>query len=162
MPLKKQPLNDNEIPIYDEALIYQRGEYWQMRMWLTKEGKYARFSLRTRNRDTAIDKAKKRYHELMAQQLANKTYFSMTTKQGVEEYVKQRQKDMEAGLIVKGRLGTIKTPLKSLVLNPNNLMSSLILANTLARSLSISLSSSSANFFCSTLICSIRFIDCSL
>lgn len=112
MPLKKQPLNDNEIPIYDEALIYQRGEYWQMRMWLTKEKKYARFSLRTRNRDTAIDKAKKRYHELMAQQLANKTYFSMTTKQGVEEYVKQRQKDMEAGLIVKGRLSTIKTHLE--------------------------------------------------
>lgn len=112
MPLKKQPLNDNEISIYDEALIYQRGEYWQMRMWLTKESKYARFSLRTRNRDTAIDKAKKYYHELMAQQLAGKTYFSMTTKQGVEEYVKQRQKDMEAGLIVKGRLGTIKTHLE--------------------------------------------------
>jgi hypothetical protein len=112
MPLKKQPLNDNEIPIYDEALIYQRGEYWQMRMWLTKERKYARFSLRTRNRDTAIDKAKKHYHELMAQQLSGKTYFSMTTKQAVEEYVKQRQKDMEAGLIVKGRLGTIKTHLE--------------------------------------------------
>jgi integrase len=48
----------------------------------------------------------------MAQQLANKTYFSMTTKQGVEEYIKQRQKDMEAGLIVKGRLGTIKTHLE--------------------------------------------------
>lgn len=112
MPLKKQPLNDNEIPIYDEALIYQRGEYWQMRMWLTKERKYARFSLRTRNRDTAIDKAKKHYHELMAQQLSGKTYFSMTTKQGVEEYIKQRTKDMEAGLIVKGRLGTIKTHLE--------------------------------------------------
>ena len=112
MPLKKQPLNDNEIPIYDEALIYQRGEYWQMRMWLTKERKYARFSLRTRNRDTAIDKAKKHYHELMAQQLSGKTYFSMTTKQAVEEYVKQRQKDMEAGLIVKGRLSTIKTHLE--------------------------------------------------
>jgi hypothetical protein len=83
MPLKKQPLNDNEIPIYDEALIYQRGEYWQMRMWLTKERKYARFSLRTRNRDTAIDKAKKHYHELMAQQLSGKTYFSMTTKQAI-------------------------------------------------------------------------------
>ncbi len=35
-------------------------------MWLGKEKKYARFSLRTRNRDTAIDKAKKKYHELMA------------------------------------------------------------------------------------------------
>jgi hypothetical protein len=77
MPLKKQPSNANEIAIYDEALIYQRGEYWQMRMWLAKEKKYARFSLRTRNRDTAIDKAKKYYHELMAQQLAGKTYFSM-------------------------------------------------------------------------------------
>ena len=90
MPLKKHPLNDNEIPIYDEALIYQRREYWHMRMCLTKEKKYPRFSLRTCNRDTAIDKAKKQYHELMAQQLAGKTYFSMTTKQGVEEYVKQR------------------------------------------------------------------------
>ena len=112
MPLKKQPLNDNEIPIYDEALIYQRGEYWQMRMWLAKEKKYARFSLRTRNRDTAEAKAKKHYHELMAQQLAGKTYFSMTAKQAVDEYLKQRTKDMEAGLIVKGRLGTIKTHLE--------------------------------------------------
>ena len=112
MPLKKTSLNVDEIAIYDEALIFLRGEYWQMRMWLTKEKKYARFSLRTRNRDTAIDKAKKYYHELMAQQLSGKTYFSMTTKQGVEEYVKQRSKDMEAGLIVKGRLGTIKTHLE--------------------------------------------------
>jgi integrase len=112
MPLKKQPSNANEIAIYDEALIYQRGEYWQMRMWLAKEKKYARFSLRTRNRDTAEAKAKKHYHELMAQQLAGKTYFSMTAKQAVDEYIKQRTKDMEAGLIVKGRLGTIKTHLE--------------------------------------------------
>ncbi len=109
MPLKKQSYADNEIPIYDEAVVYQRGEYWQMRMWLAKEKKYARFSLRTRNRDTAIDKAKKHYHELMAQQLAGKTYFSKTAKQGVEEYLKQREKDVEAELIVKGRYGTIKT-----------------------------------------------------
>ncbi|WP_267767777.1 tyrosine-type recombinase/integrase [Vibrio cholerae] len=83
-----------------------------MRMWLAKEKKYARFSLRTRNRDTAIDKAKKHYHELMAQQLAGKTYFSKTAKQGVEEYLKQRAKDVEAELIVKGRYGTIKTHLE--------------------------------------------------
>jgi integrase len=92
--------------------VYKRGEYWQMRMWLGKEKKYARFSLRTRNRDTAIDKAKKYYHELMAQQLAGKTYFSKTTKKGVEEYLKQRALDVEAELIVKGRYGTIKTHLE--------------------------------------------------
>jgi len=112
MPLKKQTFNADEIEIYDEAVVYKRGEYWQMRMWLSKEKKYARFSLRTRNRDTAIDKAKKYYHEIMAQQLAGKTYFSKTTKQGVEEYLKQRALDVEAELIVKGRYGTIKTHLE--------------------------------------------------
>jgi integrase len=112
MPLKKQTFNADEIEIYDEAVVYKRGEYWQMRMWLGKEKKYARFSLRTRNRDTAIDKAKKYYHELMAQQLAGKTYFSKTTKQGVEEYLKQRALDVEAEYIVKGRYGTIKTHLE--------------------------------------------------
>jgi hypothetical protein len=68
MPLKKTSFAADEIPIFDEAVIYQRGEYWQLRMWLNAERKYARFSLKTRNRDTAIDKAKKHFHELMAQQ----------------------------------------------------------------------------------------------
>jgi integrase len=112
MPLKKQTFNADEIEIYDEAVVYKRGDYWQMRMWLSKEKKYARFSLRTRNRDTAISKAKNQYHQLMSQQLAGKTYFSKTTKQGVEEYLQQRQLDVEADLIVKGRYSTIKTHLE--------------------------------------------------
>jgi peptidoglycan/LPS O-acetylase OafA/YrhL len=107
MPLKKQLYADNEIPIYDEAVVYQRGEYWQMCMWLAKEKKYARFSLRTRNRDTAIDKAKKHYHELMAQQLAGKTYFSKTAKQGEEKYSKQREKDAEAEPAIDSRQETM-------------------------------------------------------
>ncbi len=32
MPLKKHSFNDDEEPIFDEAVIYKRGEYWQMRM----------------------------------------------------------------------------------------------------------------------------------
>jgi integrase len=39
--------------------------------------------------------------------LAGKTYYSKTTKNGVEMYLKQRATDVEAGLIVKGRLSTI-------------------------------------------------------
>jgi integrase len=112
MALKKSTFAADEIKIYDDAVIYLRGEYWQMRMWLAKERKYARFSLKTQNRDTAIDKAKKQYHVLIAQQEAGRTYFSKTTKQGVEEYLQQRQKDVDAGLIVKGRLSTIKTHLE--------------------------------------------------
>lgn len=112
MTLKKKEYDDAvEVAIFDEALIYKRGEYWQFRMWLAKEGKYARLSLKTRNRSTAIDKAKLRYHELMAQQGQGKSYFSKTTRQGVDEYLVQRQKDVDAGIIVKGRHATIKTHL---------------------------------------------------
>jgi len=91
MPLKKQTFNADEIEIYDEAVVYKRGEYWQMRMWLGKEKKYARFSLRTRNRDTAIDKAKKYYHELMAAQTkgnkARKVWFAEKIRVELAAYV---------------------------------------------------------------------------
>lgn len=77
MPLKKQNFNDDEEQIFDDAVIYKRGEYWQLRMWLKSERKYARFSLRTRNRSTALDKAKSYYHELMANQLQGKAIFQL-------------------------------------------------------------------------------------
>lgn len=111
MALKKSKFDADEEPIFDEAIIYKREEIWQFRMWLSKERKYARLSLKTRNKSIAIDKAKLRYHELMAQQGQGKSYFSKTARQGVEEYLAQRQKDVDAGIIVKGRHGTIKTHL---------------------------------------------------
>ena len=113
MPLKKHSFNDDEEAIFDEAVIYKRGEYWQMRMWLAKEGKYARFSLKTRNKSTAIDKAKLHYHELKAGELAGKRYFSLTTKIGVRKYLEQREKEIgQAAGIVAGRYRTIMTHLE--------------------------------------------------
>jgi hypothetical protein len=46
--VKEDP--DEEIAIYYNAVIYRRGEYWQFRMWLSAENKYARKSLRTQNK----------------------------------------------------------------------------------------------------------------
>jgi integrase len=113
MPLKKHAFSDDEEPIFDEAVVYKRGDYWHMRMWLAKEGKYARFSLKTRNKSTALDKAKLHYHELKAKELAGKRYFSITTKMGVERYLEQRQLEVgQAGGIVAGRYKTIKTHLE--------------------------------------------------
>ena len=112
MPSKKIKFNENEIAIFDDAVIYKRGDYWQFRLWLAKERKYARFSLKTRNRSTAEDKAKLHYHELMALQMQGKSYFSLTTKDGVAMYLEQRQKDVDAKLIVKGRYSTISTHLE--------------------------------------------------
>lgn len=112
MPLKKKTFSKDEVAIFDDAVIYKRGDYWHFRQWLANERKYARFSLKTRNKATAIDKAKLHYHQLQALQLQGKTYFSITTKDGVELYLEQRQKDVEAGLIVKGRYTTVKTHLE--------------------------------------------------
>ena len=111
MGLKKKNFADDEVVIFDEALIQKRGEFWHFRMWLDGEGKYARLSLKTRNRHTAIDKAKLLFHQIKADQANGKTYFSLTADRGVELYLEQRQKDVDAGLIVKGRLGTIRVHL---------------------------------------------------
>ena len=90
MALKKQHFAEGEIPIFDEACIYKRGEYWQFRMWLPKENKYARKSLRTRSEATAIEKGKAAYLEIYANLQQGKSYFSITTKEGVEKYLSFR------------------------------------------------------------------------
>jgi integrase len=112
MPLKKQSFAEDEIAIFDEAVIYKRGDYWHFRMWLAGEGKYARKSLKTRSRSTAIDKGKEFYLELFANAKMGKKYFSLTTKEAVAKYLASRKKDVEAGLIVSGRWSTIKIHLE--------------------------------------------------
>ncbi len=111
MALKKQLFRDDETPIFDDAIIYKRGDQWQFRMWLEREHKYVRKSLRTKNKATALDRAKSYYLEIHSNVQQGKTYFSISTKEAVEMYVKYREKDLTAGLIVEGRLGTIKTHL---------------------------------------------------
>jgi integrase len=112
MGLKKKQFTEDEVVIFDEAIIQKRGEFWHFRMWLEGEGKYARVSLRTRNRETAIDKGKTYFHQIKTNQQQGKPYFSLTAQQGVDLYLEQRKKDVDAGLIVLGRLGTIRTHLK--------------------------------------------------
>jgi hypothetical protein len=59
MTLKKKTFSEEEILIYDEAVIYKRGDIWQFRYWLEKERRYVRLSLKTKNQVSAIETAKK-------------------------------------------------------------------------------------------------------
>ncbi len=111
MPLKRQ-LRASEIPIFDNAYIHQRGDYWQLHMWLEREGKYARKSLRTRSQSTAVERAKRLYMEISAHQLSGKTYFSLTVKQGIAQYLAAREQDVELGLITRDRYITLRSQLK--------------------------------------------------
>jgi integrase len=99
-----------EVLIYDNAVIYQRGEYWQFRMWLANENKYARKSLKTKNKMIALERGKECYLEIMSNIKRGKTYFSLTTKEGVEKYLENKEKEIGTS-IVKGRYGTLKTHL---------------------------------------------------
>ena len=114
MALKKQEFKDNEILIFDEACAYKRGEYWQFRLWLPKENKYVRKSLRTRSETTAVERGKSAYLEIYANLQQGKTYFSITTKECVQHYVGFRKRDVELGHIVSDRLATIATHLQHL------------------------------------------------
>ena len=62
-------------------------------MWLKGEGKYARKSLRTRSKTTAVEKGKAAYLEIYANLQQGKTYFSITTKEGVAKYLEHRLKE---------------------------------------------------------------------
>ena len=97
--LKKQEFKDDEIPIFDEACVYKRGEYWQFRMWLAKENKYARKSLRTRSETTAVERGKAAYLEIYANLQQGKTYFSITTKEGVQQKKTWSQQQMSDHMV---------------------------------------------------------------
>ena len=71
----------------------------------------AGFILKTRNKSTAKDKAELHYHELKVLERSGKTYFSHTAKIGVEMYLEECKKDVEAGLIVEGRFSFIRKQL---------------------------------------------------
>jgi len=86
LALKKQEFKDDDILLFEEACVYKRREYWQFRMWLAKENKYAHKSLRTRSETTAFERGKAAYLEIYANFQQGKTYFSIITKEGVQQY----------------------------------------------------------------------------
>ena len=111
MTIKTKPDEETEISIFDEAIIYKRGEYWHFRMWLNKERRYLRQSLRTKQVTTAKDLARKKLFQIRHDEEVGRRQFSKTAKEGVEDYLKKRREDVTFGEIKKGRFGTIQTHL---------------------------------------------------
>ena len=114
MVIKKKNFNEQleEEVILDDALLYKRGDYYHVRFWLVNDKKYARFSLKTKNKTLAIDKARKHYYEIKVLETQGKKYYSITTADGVAMYLEKRWEDYKRGAIVEGRYNTIKTHLK--------------------------------------------------
>ncbi|MDP6535463.1 MAG: hypothetical protein QGG02_03860, partial [Gammaproteobacteria bacterium] len=95
----KTHLKENEHEIYGGiAYVYKRddnkyNEMYQFRMWLTDEQKYVRRSLRTKLLDSAIERGEKLAREILNDIDEGRTIFSITVREGVEQFIKHREKD---------------------------------------------------------------------
>lgn len=89
------------------------GGYWQFRCYITSENKYVRKSLRTKDKETAIERAEKEYFSIHAAVTSGKKLFGMKLTELVDEYIKYREKHVRSGVITAGRLVTIKSQLKN-------------------------------------------------
>jgi integrase len=94
----------------------QSGEVWQLRMWVSGEGKYLRESLKTTDLETAISRAETRYLQIYSDIKTGRKIFGITLGELVKAYISKRQEDVIAGLITKERVGTIHAHLKHLLL----------------------------------------------
>ena len=103
MTLKKKIFSEDEETIFDEAVIYKRGNYWHFRVWLENEKKYASKSLKTTKKSEAKEKAKDLYLTIYSKLQEGNKFFSMTAQEGVDTYLKDRYNDVITGLIVKKR-----------------------------------------------------------
>jgi hypothetical protein len=75
--------------------VYKRGEYWQFRLGLPNENKYAHKSLRSRSVSTAVERGKAAYLEIYGNLQQGKSYFSIITKEDVEKYLSFRGRGVD-------------------------------------------------------------------
>ena len=121
----QQSLYDGESYLYK---VNKSGEVFQFRMWIKDEGKHYRKSLRTKDYDIALEKAKKLTKDLMAHGMSEKRVFSITIKELIEKYVAYRKNDIDllTGISLK-RWQTIKSQVRYLpiLLGENTQLSNL-------------------------------------
>ncbi len=78
-------------------------------MWIPEEGKHLRKSLRTRDFDAAMKRAEELCFQTFSDVASGRKIFGVTIQEMVDAYLDWRGKDVAAGIITKGRLGTIRT-----------------------------------------------------
>tara|TARA_B100000767_G_C19644255_1_gene483907 strand:- start:542 stop:895 length:354 start_codon:yes stop_codon:yes gene_type:complete len=95
--------------ILGKAQIYRvlaSGDVWQFRMWIPDEKKYVRKTLRTKDLETAISRAKKEVFNIHSDVSSGRKLFGINLQSLVDAFLEWRQKDVDVGDITKGRLVT--------------------------------------------------------
>lgn len=86
------------------------GGIWQFRHWSVKDDEYIRFSLRTRDLESAKHKAQIEYAKILVKKEEGKALRSPTIYNAVQQYLDYRwAEDVGNNRITEGRFGTVKT-----------------------------------------------------
>ena len=94
--------------------VPQSGDVWQFRMYIRSDNKHYRVSLKTKDLESALSKARDLAMELSQYVRSGVKVFGMTLQELVDEYLDYRMNDVKNGDITKERLGTIKSQLKNM------------------------------------------------
>ena len=94
--------------------VPQSGDVYQFRMYISTDKKHYRKSLKTRDLESALSKARDKALELSAYVRNDIKIFGMTLDELISEYIDYRHNDLVNGDIVKERLSTIKSQLKNM------------------------------------------------
>jgi len=106
--LDEHEICDGEVKIHRTKTS---GKYYQMTFWIRSERKHYRKSLKETNLETAKEKGRKIYHQLMGQLYSGRKIFSIKMGDFIEMYLEFQQKRVSDGLITQGRHSTIRSVL---------------------------------------------------
>lgn len=99
-------LFDGRIRIYRTT---HSGDVWQFQMWIGEEKKYIRKSLRTRDKEIAINRAEDWFIDARTKQRSGEKLFSMTAKELRSKYLEHVKEEVDANQLSAGRLGNVRT-----------------------------------------------------
>ena len=103
---------NGKVQIYRDL---QSGDVWQFRMWVTEEEKYVRKSLRTKDQDTAFQRAEDLVFKTLSDVASGRKIFGTTLQVLIKSFLDYRYKDVEVGNITKGRWKTIESQTKHIL-----------------------------------------------
>ena len=96
-------------------LMPRSGGVYQFRMWIPDEKKYLRRSLKTTDKETAINRAEKKVFEVHSDLATGRKLFGITLGELVDKYLEWRWTDVEINRITKERWGTIRSQTNALL-----------------------------------------------
>jgi integrase len=88
------------------------GNVYQLRMWIEKEQKYVRKSLKTKELEIARQRAEKQILETLGIISSGKKVFGVTVEELIKQFLEQKRKDAANGYITNSRISVLRTYLK--------------------------------------------------